>query len=186
MSRPEISDKLKTFLDTQLPFDHERDVVYFMVEIRKVIDLDNSAKMFPLLKFYSDWIVHSRKDYITSEIEDMMKKMYDHAVKIISSPMTIEADSPMMEFAYMKELRKEMRAFLRAHGIDTALSDHDDPWISFISPLIKVLENQPIVNPIPEVVQFLFTPANTGCVEGVINFTNPIGKHDHFVFKNAY
>lgn len=84
----------------------------------------------------------------------------------------------------MDNLRKELRKCLqkRRNSLDIV----EGGWISFISLLVKVLENQPINNPSEDISLFSFIPAADRCVRGIAWFKKPIGKHDHYDFGNAY
>lgn len=51
MSQPEINHKLMKFLADHVPPSEECHIVYLLVEIRKILDHEESAGTFPLLKF---------------------------------------------------------------------------------------------------------------------------------------
>ncbi len=101
MAREKIIEKLNRFLTDHNPLAEECHVVYLMVEIRKVIDHEKSNATYPLLKFYSDWTVHTEKGHITPEIKQMMEVMYKTAEMEIKNPALRKAGSPIMQFAYM-------------------------------------------------------------------------------------
>ena len=186
MARDEIIEKLDKFLSDYDPINEECQVIYLMVEIRKVIDHERSSTTYPLLKFYGDWAVHTEKDYITPEIKQMMEVMYKTAESEIDNPALRKAGSPVMQFAYMEGLGQEMRAFLENHSIDSTLATKEDKWLEFIKFLVKILENQPIIAPTPDIEFFVFEPANAGCVIGVLKFKQAIEKYDFYRFMNAY
>jgi len=186
MARDEIVEKLNNFLTSHNPVTEECQIVYLMVEVRKIIDHEKSNKKYPLLKFYSDWTVHTEKDYVTPEMKKMMEVMYKTAEIEIENPALRKAGSPIMQFAYMEGLGKETKDFLENHGMDSTLTTQKDKWLAFIMLLVKVLENQPIIAPTPKVEFFVFEPANAGCVIGVLKFKQAIGKYDFYRFMNAY
>lgn len=186
MARDEIVEKLDKFLIKHNPMAEECQIVYLMVEIRKVIDHEKSGAIFPLLKFYGDWIVHTEKDHITPEIKQIMTTMYQTAETDIKNPALRKAGSPIMQFAYMKGLGQEMKSFLENHGIDSYLATEENKWLEFVKLLVKILEDQPITNPTPDIEFFVFEPANAGCVSGVLKFKQAIGKYDFYRFMNVY
>jgi len=94
--------------------------------------------------------------------------------------------SPVMQFAYMEGLGKEVKQFLESHDLDPTLADEEDKWIEFVQLLIRVLENQPINNPTKDIEYFRFEPANPGCVIGTLKFKQPIGGYPSYTFKNAF
>ena len=80
MGRYQIEEKSNTFLKEHDPFRGECDVVYLLIEIRKILDHENNNK-YPILRFYSDWAVHTEKDKITKEIKKVMPELAQDKVK---------------------------------------------------------------------------------------------------------
>ena len=77
---PDIQFKLERFFNERLPFTEEWQIVYLLVEIRKILDRGNNRK-YPLLRFYADWAVHTAKDRINSEIKTIMERILDEIKK---------------------------------------------------------------------------------------------------------
>ncbi|MFH1423390.1 MAG: hypothetical protein ABIG29_00305 [Candidatus Nealsonbacteria bacterium] len=186
MVQLEIIEKFKTFLSQHPSLKEECHVVYFMVELRKILDHENSSAQYPLLKFYSDWTVHIKKDYISPQMKIIIDDMYKTALSEIANPASVQTMSPVMQFAYMDGLGKEMKQFLENHDLDSSLANEEGKWIEFIQPLIKVLENQPINNPTKDVEYFCFASANPGCVIGTLKFKQPVRGYPSYTFKNAF
>ncbi len=186
MAREEIIEKLNGFLTKHNPLTEECHIVYLMVEIRKIIDHEKSSTTYPLLKFHSDWTVHTKKDHITREIKQTMQVMYKTAETEIKNPALRKAGSPIMQFAYMDGLGQEMRLFLGNHDMDSSLAQEEGGWLEFVKLLVKVLEDQPILAPIPEIETFFLEPANAGCVIGILRFRQPIKGYDFYRFMNVY
>lgn len=186
MAQEEIIEKLNKFLPTHDPLTEECQIVYLMVEIRKIIDHEKSSEMYPLLKFYADWTLHTKKDYITPEIQQMMEVMYKTAEAEIKNPALTKGGSPIMKFAYMDSLGKEMKVFLENHGMDSSLARKKERWIAFVNLLVKVLENQPIITPTSDIESFFFQPANDGCVIGILIFVKPIKEYNLYKFMSYY
>lgn len=185
MATSEIMDKLRILLTKENVFAEECEVVYFMVEARKVIDQQKLS--FPVLKFYADWCVHSSKDKITPEIEMMSESMYDGAVARINDPNSPEDyTSAINDFVYMVNLRAEIGSFLTDLGLPSDLAYLEEDWIRFVVMLTRVLENQPINNPSTNVQTILFEPATPGCVIGTLVFKQPVGGYPSFSLKNVY
>ena len=188
MFKDVMVNKLQGLFSLHDPLSEEAHVVYFMVEARKIIDEhDKSAARFPLLKFYADWTAHTQKDRITPEIEQMSEEMYGYAVRVINAPHgMLDEKSKALEFAYMESLSAEVGAFLAEVGVSTDLTTNKDKWIDFASLLVKVLENQPINNPSPNVSRIIFEPANVRCVALRIDFKAPVNGNHWYMMKNAY
>jgi hypothetical protein len=183
MAREEVIDKLNDFLARHSPLTEECHVVYLMVAVRKILEHEKDKESL-LLRFYCDWIVHTEKDRITDDIREMMVAIYKTVKSEIERPYSVQAMSPVMQFAYMDKLKDEMGKFLADRGIDKALIDSG--WLEFVKILVKVLENQPINKPTTDIKLFSFTPAADQCVKGIIIFEQPINGYDHYNFANAY
>lgn len=188
MSKEEIINKLQELFSRHDPLPEEAHVLYLMVEVRKIIDKDRSATRFPLLKFYADWMVHSQKDKITTEIEQMSEEMYAFAVTEINAPRPGMSgqSSHVLDFAYMEALSKEMTLFLTEAGVRSDMATDKRKWIDFASLLVKILENQPINSPSANVKTIIFEPANPRCTILTIVFKQPIKGYPSYTLKNAY
>lgn len=155
---------------------NEADVVYFMVEIRKIIEKEfNSKALYPLLEFYCDWTVHSEKDRITPEIESIMIRIDKELnEKDDYNIRNNGRNSENIKFIYAEELKKEFKSFLSDFGLPYDLCDDSSRWISFIQLLYKVLIDQPINfkagNPVHNIKTFILEPAAEGAVIWVIKF----------------
>jgi len=188
MAKEEIVEKLNRFITEHNPLSEECQVVYLLVQIRKLLDYDRDhwqRGSFTLLRFYCDWIVHTEKTRITESIKSIMDKVYGDVKRQIENPAMTKAMSPVMRFAYMEDLRNEMSEYLKERSVDISNIEGGN-WISFVGLLVKVLENQPIYKPNDDIALFTFIPATERCVRGTIYFTNPINGYDHYNFGNVY
>jgi hypothetical protein len=163
----------------------EAKVVYALVETRKLLEYDNSGN-FGIVKFYCDWAVHTEKDKITTLMKDIIKKMYVSAEAQIKNPNNLSVRTETNSFAYLEALKSELKQLYQDNSINTDFISDDRKWIKFISAFIKVLENQPINNPIPEVRRIIFLPANDRCVIYRIEFIAQINGFPHYDYMNAY
>jgi len=185
MARSEIVEKINAHLALHTPLTEECHVVYLMVEIRKMLEHSKSLKSSPMT-FYCDWVVHTAKDGITDAIKLTMDEIYQSVRKQILTPVHYRGQKmPVIDFFYFRSLQTEMRDFFAAHGLDAQMVEERN-WTAFTKLLVKILENQPINKPIPEVSQFIFIPAAEGCCFGRMFFSEKIGKYDYFEFGNAY
>lgn len=190
MAHEEIVEKLNRFITDHNPVTEECQAVYIMVEIRKILDYRKDHWRngeFTLLRFYCDWMVHTEKEAITDSMRDVMTGIFNGVKSQIEEKIMIKGEyevSPVMKFAYMEELRIEVKRFLEAEDINLELVD--DGWVPFVQNFVKVLENQSVINPTEDIAVFSFLPAAQGCVRGIIKFKEKIGKYDHYKFGNAY
>lgn len=186
MGYPEIVRKLATIIEDKAPLTEECHVVYLLVEVRKILDHKDSNKKYPLLKFYADWCVHTSKDRISPEIQEIMSRMYESAIGQIENPGDGKVASPAMQFAYMEDLASDFEKFLEDHHLPTTLVREEGMWLSFVQLLVRVLQDQPIVEPVQNVQRFFFEPAAEGCVVGVMIFKEPVSDNHYYRFMNSY
>jgi hypothetical protein len=189
MGRFEIIDKLDDFLRTQ-SISEEYHVVYLMVEIRKILDhnrnLNKKIEEFPLLRFYCDWTVHIDK-WTSSEMKTIMEKIClsiesrEELVKIKG----VDSSLATSTFMYMEDLKIEMSEFFEKNDLWQGLFN-EEVWVNFVQSFVKILENQPIINPSNEICSFSFLPSADRCVIMEVIFNDPINGHMRFTFSNAY
>ena len=183
MAKEKIIEKLDTFLSARNPITEECHTVYLMVEIRKILDHEK-CKDFPLLRFYCNWTVHTDKD-IEAEMKIVMEEMYSDIKEQIANPVMVKSDSAPKRFAYMDNLKAEMKKFLEERGINSSITEGSS-WVEFVRLFIKVLEDQPIKNPTDDITLFSFIPAAERCVQFVVVFKEPINGYPSYKFGNAY
>lgn len=114
MGKPEIAKKLSDLLAQHSGEMNEYYVVYAMVEIRKYLDqLDDVENEYGLLRFYCDWIVHSRKDKHQQHVELLMKTAYELAEAEIKNRAREQHHDTVARLFRMEELRHGLSYFLR-------------------------------------------------------------------------
>jgi len=145
MGRTEIQEKLNNFLLRYQIFKEESQVVYLLVEIRKILEHENENK-FKLLKFFCDWTVHTKKDRsmegiikIAIEIDNLVSSVYK---------ITTEQNEKILKFFEMKELKQELLNFINAHLLFNKVCTDDKSWKTFVELSTQVLSGQPILHPI--------------------------------------
>lgn len=163
----------------------ESEIVYLLMETRKLIE-HNGNNNYQIVKFYCDWIVHTKKDRITSSMKKIIEKMYSSVKYQIDNPFQLNARLITSDFAYFKDLKTEIKKLYKSNNIASKFIENDNKWNMFISILVKILENQPIINPISEVKRIVFLPANDNCVIYRIEFNNPIKAYPYYEYMNAY
>lgn len=166
--------KIQIFLKDHTNIMKDYEVVYLMVEIRKILDQVREFKpvYYPLLHFYTDWIVHAQKDRITKEIKEYMKKVD----KTIPVKPFIEglADAYDQDFLEFDELRTEMSGLLNEMTAPTFICEQFH-WANFTAALAYALIDQPIIKPIPTIDEFVFKPAPIGLRRLQITFNDVRG-----------
>lgn len=173
--KKEITTKLnKLLLDKE--YSKENEITYLMVETRKLLEIMKD-KSYPLLRFYCDWTLHYRKDKITPDIKQIIKRIDESIPKDTSKYAVLSIlNRANINFIYMKELQKELKLFLKQINLPLDLVGNKNEWISFVKALTKILANQPIMNPIDSIESFSFVPAREGATIWIIKFKDERGE----------
>ena len=196
MARPEIAEKLTALLTNTEEWS-EIKVVYFLVQVRKLLDyirVDSSdTDSFRILHFYCDWIVHIRKDRIGIEMIAVLKSVEQSIRESIGDPSRGSGNA--INFAYFESLKSELLRLLAMESISTASFEQNSVWISFIANLVKVLENQPLhlkqTDTELNIKEVIFVPSAPNCVIVEFYFFTPIVGRDgqpygFYKLMNAY
>jgi len=125
----DIVNKLNKLLQKENLFDGEEDIVYYFVELRKLLERSSTCKKFRIIKFYSDWVVHTKKDRVKG-IRDILEEIKENKLKDV-------------EFAIAERLKEELHEFSLENGIGNVTSDKF-LWNKLLLGLIRVLAEQPI------------------------------------------
>jgi hypothetical protein len=124
----------------------ERDVVYFLVELGKLLERENNRAGYPTITFYRDWSVHSLIDR-SAVAKDMLLRI-DAAVKELDAAQgDAEFSAFVSKLISFDELRREIELVCATYGLYRALDDAS--WGTFRSNLTSVLADCPlrIANP---------------------------------------
>ena len=133
----QIITKLQKLLARDVPLNSEMKVVYYFVEIRKLLEKNNIANEYPIAGFYSDWCLHpiiSRKNSI---------KRIRKILNLIEEGNGHNGMSQMISF---KHLKREL-AKINKHFQLPSFTTDDVTWLRFKKNLRNVLIEQPIEIP---------------------------------------
>jgi hypothetical protein len=140
----EIAGKIAKLLETGIT--SEPQAVYFMVEVRKLLDKDRElrdpkgAEPFPSIRLYSDWTVHV--SLTLSRAKEFVKLADSLYPKITAGSMTEEEKAQFGRLFSFDDLREELTAFLKAKNIS---SFSDKGWNSFLACFLNVIQDCPLV-----------------------------------------
>src|SRR5438445_8979575 len=112
MGQHQIVEKLKLEFDGQIT--SERQVVYILVEIGKLLEHDKAKGTYPTITFYRDWVVHTKLD--RSAFADNLVRLFDD---YITSSNTTASDK-LKELVSPLTLRHELTTYLTEphHNLD--------------------------------------------------------------------
>ncbi|HUD04603.1 MAG TPA: hypothetical protein VMR59_01295 [Patescibacteria group bacterium] len=177
----EILIKLQDFLEKHSSISNEADAIYLLVQIRKLLDREKdlgNINLFPTIRFYADWSLHTQKDKITDEIKNVMLKI-NKMIPMDKNPFHIKG---RFDFIFMPELKNEMQGLLTKYNLPADFVSEKN-WQIFVDTLIQILSNQPINNPIPSIKTFCYKPFPKGLILLEIQFTDQRGL---FTLRNAH
>jgi hypothetical protein len=170
--RNQLIEKLNRLLTDRATFS-EAEVIYFLVESRKLLDRkrEDGENVFPLVRFYADWSVHTEKDRHLASIDAIVEQLVTSAASTseASAAYVPERLQPHVDFIYMAALREELRAYLQRFGIADPFSD-DAVWNAFVTSLTAVLQDQPILKPHPDIEEIRYELSVPGSAILIVAF----------------
>jgi hypothetical protein len=138
--RDQIIKKLQHELAEELV--KESQVVYVLVEVRKLLDHSSSIQPtneFKALRMFCDWVVHvSLTGYGKGSILDDFDNAYAEHRKWREMEKTHDAYS-------LKALRDELRQFARVKDLPTGFVDDGVAWGRFLKLYASVVSECPLV-----------------------------------------
>lgn len=144
MKKDEIIFKLKKLLPKNIKSSFNTyEIDEILMLIRNLIESDKQNN-FVIIKFFCDWMMHSKKDYIPVKI----KSLFQEALK--------DEDSFVSRFLEAGDLHLELKKFFKVFRLPEILIDDPVFWQSFKSRMFMKIINRPIINPIPEIAEACF------------------------------
>jgi len=188
MGQKQIAIKLTNLLVKGLGSAGEPNVVYMLVELRKILEHEQAELKYPHLKFFADWAVHIRKDKISAPMKAMLEIAYREAADAIAKEGNLDDPSvaPVLSFAKLSEFRDELRSFLEAQNIPSDITRSDPEWKVFTHHLIQVLEGQPLVPKDGIIKDICFQGDAQGRVICSMEFRNPIAGRGTYTFRPSF
>ena len=130
--KSEIYTKITKFLSKANHFHTEEDVVYFLVEIRKLLQIENIVNKYKIVKFYADWALHPIRNQNLNYIDEIL-------LKIESNP-SFEGSKIVL----MDDFKVSLSQLLQELSI-VDFTKIEDKWIYFFYNFTKVLNDQKIL-----------------------------------------
>src|SRR6266498_3959033 len=136
MAHDAIIEKLEREL--QEPITSESQVVYLLVEIRKLIELNKDVANYRTLKFCCDWVAHPVLE--GSEARSIVRQLdkYQEVIEEMNNAADGEALTADMSFLdaldgvlRLSRFRSELGAYLGLRGLSSSIADCDKEWANF-------------------------------------------------------
>jgi len=137
-----ITAKLSRELEEEIV--SERQVVYILVETRKLLEQQGVLSNFRALKLCCDWAVHPKLD--RGDSVDILKLFDTYEIEYQNSRVSV-ADFPLEllhDFMSHKRFRAEFIEALSSYGVKTDALTQDGSWQSFIQHYTSVIEDCPL------------------------------------------
>ena len=157
--KPDIRSKLNHEL--RQPIRSERQVVYILVELRKLLELRSRtfkrAKKpkdytYATLEFCCDWAVHPVMDWENgrrivrrfNQYEQVLHELTSGGERAKTEPPQPEFLKEMAEIMAMAKFRTQTRQFLQAQRLSPNLAVDNKRWHTFLSYYAAVIEDCPL------------------------------------------
>jgi hypothetical protein len=143
--RKDITEKIRLHLAE--PVTREADVVYLLVEIRKLLEPDKKVRprRYPSLWMHCDWAVHTELD--RGQASALVAEIDEYVDKLGLGSGGGLPDAQARKFSDVLNLRRfrdELRQFLRSRSLPSGVCDNDDSWASFLRGYVGVIADCPL------------------------------------------
>jgi hypothetical protein len=142
--KDQIIEKIQRTLAAQIT--SEAQVVYLLVEIRKLMDRDKrAASGFATLRLYCNWVAHIELDRgQAGEIVRMADALYQ---KLLEGKLDPKEKAEFRQLFMLTTFRAELARFLETYGLRPLA---DGKWNVFLGYFLKVIEDCPLVCRMPK------------------------------------
>jgi hypothetical protein len=140
MSEDAIVGKLRSELGRDIV--SECQVVYLLVEVRKLLELRNQTEAFGALTFHCNWALHTRLDKDAAQnLITGLSRCYAGLNEGATAERSFRALWNDLGF---DRFRKQFRGFLTSHELPRDICD-SDRWKTFLSYYSFVIQDCPLV-----------------------------------------
>jgi hypothetical protein len=140
--KQDITSKLNIELDQEIV--SERQVVYILVEARKLLEQQKTLDEFRAFKLCSDWAVHPK---LTRRDSQTILKHFDaYEAEHQKSGITVAEFQlePLHDFMTYKRFRAEFIEALSPHGVEVGRLSSNAFWQPFIQHYSAVIQDCPL------------------------------------------
>lgn len=125
----------------------EAEALYFMVEVRKLLEQQDVRGKYEYLTFHCDWALHAKLSGPTAQ---RILNLFDAANIHLKSGAELEElpDLLRMEInriSKMEYFERELESFLKTNGLSTLKMTSADGWTHFLHLYTQIIEDCPLV-----------------------------------------
>ena len=140
--RGDIAEKLNREFDE--PICNEQQVVYILVEARKLLEQAGVLETLSDFKLCSDWAVHPKLRGPAAQ--QILGYFNAYEIERAQSGVTLHAfqPKPLEDFLSLKSFRGEMMTGLQPYGVDVDPIATDEFWQPFVQCYMGVIRDCPL------------------------------------------
>lgn len=125
------------------PITSERQVVYILVELRKLLELNGALNDYWTLSLCCDWAVHPKLNRSTAQIIVSLFDEYETRYRQKNAGV-LQAELPeLLAFVEHMTFRDEIVRSCERYGVSTDAFSNDDSWRSFLVHYTEVVRDCP-------------------------------------------
>lgn len=142
MSASAVVLKINREFDTEIVT--EKQVVYILVEARKLLEQQGTLKSFPAFNLCSDWAVHPKLNRASAQI--VLRYFDSYETEFLKSGVTVAESKlqPLLDFMSHKKFREEFIQATASHGVRVDRMASDEFWGKFIQQYSAVVQDCPL------------------------------------------
>jgi hypothetical protein len=147
--RPAIIVKLEKELAE--PIQSERQVVYIMVELRKLLELTGDKKHYPALLLHTNWVAHP---CLERDLAAEIVMAFNHhareihrmkQMKLGDARQVDDSHLPALNRAFtLTAFRTDLLNYLDNAGLDSSIGNDDEKWATFLKYYCAVIRDCPL------------------------------------------
>lgn len=123
---------------------NREEVVYLIVQIRKLIESNNTANSYKTAWFFCNWALHPLKEHGHDDLKELFDKLYLECKNEINGIIDNTKTNNIFSFLEFKLLKNDIVRLFKESCINTNIITDNKIWKSFILNLAYELEGQPI------------------------------------------
>lgn len=126
------------------PMRQESEVVYFLVEVRKLIEpLDK--KRFPVLRFFCDWILHQEMSWKGAKGVLSVFDQYVTAIRATNGKGIEQATRRLGPLILFERLQEDLVLLLFEYHLDAEVAREVNRFVPFLSLYVDLVARCPLV-----------------------------------------
>ena len=130
-----LSHRFSSEIWTDFSADMEMWIVYLLVQIRKLLDINKTDK-YKILRLYCSWVIHVKIDN-NRQASEIIKKTAEY--------LNNKPNDEAVGFLNFITLQKELDTFLVENGLSNEITlSKNGEWFEFRKILIQILRDQPL------------------------------------------